>query len=582
MEDTANAPESPGSESHGPRPEYAYAGFWLRFAALLADVAILGLAVTVAKTLLVRGNIYLPFELSLLLSLVVYNSVLVAWRRRTFGKALCGLTVLSAGGERASTGRAALRETIGKLVSFCGLGLGYVWVGLSRRKRGWHDYIAGTVVLRDVRARKRARHVLSVALLVSMPLLGLYLFEVIGLLLLVKQMAPPRTARPAYVGRQPSQLTDVSSLKPVDENGLLDWIESRGRSPVDYAVAKAQQHQVVIFGESHEREAELRYLNELIPELYRRANVTCVAMEVCLAEDNRLIDQLVSAKEFDRYLALRIARRQPWGIWGWKGYWDVFETVWRVNREVPPDKEKIRVIGLDMAMDMPSLAMLGVESNAAGDAPIWEKLRVWRLLLTLPRVLARDASFAEQVEKEIIRKGRRGIVWVGRNHSIIHAPQVFLPQKPWPRMGFMLHSRHAGEVFQIRLHGHDIPISLVDGDYQGSKPKMAGLLERIMQKRGGTPVGFDVTDSPFALLRDNGSLEYHFEPRLGFGDVASGYVFLAKRHELSECHWLPDYVTRGMFAANKPFYQAFVRRGGQTARTAREVNDFFGQAGGHN
>jgi hypothetical protein len=146
-------------------------------------------------------------------------------------------------------------------------------------------------------------------------------------------------------------------------------------------------------------------------------------------------------------------------------------------------------------------------------------------------------------------------------------------------MGFMLHSRYGDKIFQIRLHGRDIPASAVIRDYVGPQPTMGDILERIMGRREDSePVGFDVEDSPFALLRDSGCFEYYAESRLGFVDVASGYVFLAKRRELTECDWLPGYVSQEMFVANKPFYQAFARRAGGEANNAQDFNDVFSQA----
>ena len=560
--------------------EYAAAGFWIRVAAVWLDVAILSTVVAVAKAVLARGNVYVPFELALILTLTVYNVVLVAWSGATLGKMLCGLSVRRVDGQYAGIGRALARETVGKFVSLASLLLGYAWVGFSRKKRGWHDIVTGTAVLRLVPRPKRVRLQMIAVLAVTVLGLGLYVHEMAGAYIIVKEMSPPPEAKLAYLERDPSSLAEVSSLRPEDDAEFLDWIESQGKDPIDYAVMKAQQHQVLIFGESHERKVELRYLNDLIPELHHRAGVTCVAMEVCLAEDNELIEKLVTASEFDHEAAMRIARRQPWGMWGWKGYWDVFETVWRINQEMPPGREEVRVIGLDRPMDMPSIGMLGMEDNAGRDTPIWERLRAWRLLLALPRVLTRDAFFAMHVENEIIRKGCRGIVWVGRNHSSIHSPQIVSPQRRFPRMGFMLRSRYGERVFQIRLHGHDIPVSAVKSDYRGAAPVMADFLERIMKGHGSEPVGFDVADSPFALLRDSGSLGYVSEPRLGFIDVASGHVFLAKRQDLALCDWLADYVSQEMFVTNKPFYQAFARRAGKDVNSAQEMNECFDLVGG--
>ena len=47
-------------------------------------------------------------------------------------------------------GQAVLRYA-GYFVSLLPLGLGYLWVAFDRRKQGWHDKIAGTVVVRGRR-----------------------------------------------------------------------------------------------------------------------------------------------------------------------------------------------------------------------------------------------------------------------------------------------------------------------------------------------------------------------------------------------------------------------------------------------
>jgi uncharacterized RDD family membrane protein YckC len=555
------------------------AGFWVRFAAFWFDTLILYVGVTVAVSTFAHMDIYAPFELVLLLSLLIYSVGLTGWKGRTIGKALCGLTVRSTRQEAIGFGRALARETFGKLLSTVPFLLGFFWVAVSRRKRAWHDYVVQTVVVPHPRTQHQAHAAVVIALLGSCCAAGLYSYDMAELYRLYRRMAPPAGATAAYAETAPSSLTEVSSLGNKEQTEFVDWLNVHGQDPVDYAVEKAAEHQVVIFGESHERRHELQLLNDLIPELYRRAGVTCVAMEVCLANDNEQIDRLITAEEFDPELALQIARHQPWGMWGWKGYWDVLKTVWRLNQTISDDQQKVRVIGLDMPIDMPSLAMLGLEDNAGSDCPVWEKLRGWRLVFSLPRLaFMRDPFMARQVEAEIIEKGQRGIVWVGRNHSPTGSPQVVAPGRAWNRMGFLLHQRYGDKVFQIRLHGFDISAVYVDKDYDGPGPALAAFVENIMRKRGKQPVGFDVAPSPFSRLRDSGSFDFHFEPRLSFADVASGYIFLANRSDLKECQWMPGYISREMFVANKPFYQAFARRAGKEVDTADEFNDLFSSA----
>jgi uncharacterized RDD family membrane protein YckC len=50
-------------------------------------------------------------------------------------------------GEGVGIGTALIRY-LGYFVSAIGLFVGFVWVGLDPRKQGWHDHMAGTVVVR--------------------------------------------------------------------------------------------------------------------------------------------------------------------------------------------------------------------------------------------------------------------------------------------------------------------------------------------------------------------------------------------------------------------------------------------------
>jgi uncharacterized RDD family membrane protein YckC len=57
-----------------------------------------------------------------------------------------GLQVVSADGAPISFGIAFLRA-VGYLVSGALFNLGFIWAAFDKRKQGWHDKIAGTVVI---------------------------------------------------------------------------------------------------------------------------------------------------------------------------------------------------------------------------------------------------------------------------------------------------------------------------------------------------------------------------------------------------------------------------------------------------
>lgn len=58
------------------------------------------------------------------------------------------MRVYKTGGEPAGFGTMLVRETVGKFISGLVFSPGYLWIIFDREHQGWHDKIAGTVVLR--------------------------------------------------------------------------------------------------------------------------------------------------------------------------------------------------------------------------------------------------------------------------------------------------------------------------------------------------------------------------------------------------------------------------------------------------
>jgi len=122
-----------------------YAGFWLRLVALLIDWLIV-LVVSAPLAVLLFTSSW-----DLLATLVVPVAVLLFWRfyGATPGKIAVAVKIVDAEtGAPATIGRLAVR-LIGYLVSALPFYLGFVWIAFDRRKQGWHDKIAGTVVILD-------------------------------------------------------------------------------------------------------------------------------------------------------------------------------------------------------------------------------------------------------------------------------------------------------------------------------------------------------------------------------------------------------------------------------------------------
>jgi uncharacterized RDD family membrane protein YckC len=130
-----------------------YAGFWTRAFAFLIDWLIV--AVITAPVIVVAfGADYFSLDPArrawdTLLLLLVGVAVVGFWRYcgATPGKLAAGVKVVDARtGARPNTGRLVLRFLC-YFVSALPLYLGFLWIAFDRRKQGWHDKIAGTVVI---------------------------------------------------------------------------------------------------------------------------------------------------------------------------------------------------------------------------------------------------------------------------------------------------------------------------------------------------------------------------------------------------------------------------------------------------
>ena len=71
------------------------------------------------------------------------------YKSATPGKMITKLVIVDAKtGGKPTTGQFLLRY-LGYYVSTVPLGLGLIWVAFDQRKQGWHDKIAGTLVVRQ-------------------------------------------------------------------------------------------------------------------------------------------------------------------------------------------------------------------------------------------------------------------------------------------------------------------------------------------------------------------------------------------------------------------------------------------------
>ncbi len=137
--------------------ELEYVGFWPRVGAALID-SLLVVMLTAPLVTWIYGREYwyssrllhgpADFVITWILPAI---AVILFWmyRQATPGKMAIGARVVDALTGQPPTTRQLVIRYLGYYVSTIPLLLGLIWVAFDPRKQGWHDKLAGTVVIRS-------------------------------------------------------------------------------------------------------------------------------------------------------------------------------------------------------------------------------------------------------------------------------------------------------------------------------------------------------------------------------------------------------------------------------------------------
>lgn len=130
-------------------------GFWIRLLAIFLDglaLAVIGkLFDIVLGTSMVSSEgagISVQFNGWAMLIPALYTILFWIWKGATPGKMLLGMKITKIDGSPIGTKEAILRY-IGYFISAVVLFLGFLWVAWDSKKQGWHDKIAGTIVVEN-------------------------------------------------------------------------------------------------------------------------------------------------------------------------------------------------------------------------------------------------------------------------------------------------------------------------------------------------------------------------------------------------------------------------------------------------
>ena len=135
-----------------------YSGFWVRVVATIVDAILIAL-ITFPLLIAIYGMSYFEmaqtqfvagpadFVITWIFPLV---AVILFWMKlqATPGKMVISAKVVDATTGKSLTLGQSLWRYLGYILATLPLGLGIIWVAFDRRKQGWHDKLANSVVVK--------------------------------------------------------------------------------------------------------------------------------------------------------------------------------------------------------------------------------------------------------------------------------------------------------------------------------------------------------------------------------------------------------------------------------------------------
>lgn len=322
-------------------------------------------------------------------------------------------------------------------------------------------------------------------------------------------------------------LGSYSSYAQANFEKLAGIIKAKSVSPEEYVIQKFKTNDVVLLGERHIVKQNLLFVQRLIPLLYREG-IHTIGMEFGAYENQRLMDSLTTAPDFNEKLAEKMMFDYN-VTWAYREYVDIARAAWTFNQTLPKSAKPFRILNLSYIYD-------------------WEKFTGKRDGETMRAVFSKgtvDKFRADVIEHEVLAKKGKILALVGTPHAytkygspyfLFNGDDFCAFDRSW--LGNRLYEKHPGKVFNILLHQSFI--KKTGETYQSISP-LDGLMEKLMQANRNKPAGFDLINSDIGKLEDT-SINSTCYQNFTIGQLFDGYIFLNPLNELEGCTVIEGFV----------------------------------------
>ena len=146
-------PATGAPAEEAPDTDPRYVGFWPRFLAFTVDSVWVALIIGLIVAAAYGGKLSASPEgpaATMIQLLLGAAAIILFWvyTSTTPGKMIVKAIIVDAKTLGIPSTRQLIGRYLGYYVSILALGLGFLWIAFDKRKQGWHDKLAGTVVIR--------------------------------------------------------------------------------------------------------------------------------------------------------------------------------------------------------------------------------------------------------------------------------------------------------------------------------------------------------------------------------------------------------------------------------------------------
>lgn len=290
-----------------------------------------------------------------------------------------------------------------------------------------------------------------------------------------------------------------------DVERTYEFIKEQGENPKNYVISKFTKYDYVFLGEYHRNKQDVDFIASLIPELYKNG-VKNIAYEFYAYANQTKIDSLLTAKKWNEK-ELNHTLSRGFGIyWGYTEYINILKKVWDFNQTLQDNQPKFRVVMMQYEY-FP--CKKGLERFGGVDP---------------------DKFMADVVEKEIIAKGEKALIYCGIHHAFTayQQPQYDFEENELyglanDRLGNILYSKYPEKTFTIFMHAPWV--SNKGWDEQYVKP-VNGVIDSVMALLDNVPMGFDIKNTMIGNLKANNTYYAFGYDDFKLEDFCDGYIFL--------------------------------------------------------